>query len=47
VSLSFAQPGDGLKDLTVHLPAGLVGNPRATAPCVTTLRAKVRRQPKR
>src|SRR4051794_32083816 len=33
VSLSFGSPGDGLRDLTVHLPAGLVGNPRATAPC--------------
>ena len=33
VSLSFSAPGDGLKNLIVHLPAGLVGNPRATAPC--------------
>src|SRR2546423_15678865 len=33
VSLSFSAPGDGPKNLIVHLPAGLVGNPRATAPC--------------
>src|SRR3954452_10921695 len=33
LSLSFSSPGDGLRDLVVHLPAGLVGNPRATTPC--------------
>src|SRR5690349_23247915 len=33
VSLTFSAPADGLRNLTVHLPAGLVGNPRATTPC--------------
>src|SRR3954463_15682519 len=33
VAMSFAQPGDGLRGLTAHLPAGLVGNPRAAAAC--------------
>src|SRR3954462_14339164 len=33
VAMSFAQPDDGLRGLTVHLPAGLVGNPRAAAAC--------------
>ncbi len=33
VHIGFSDPGDQVKDLTVHLPPGLVGNPTATPLC--------------
>lgn len=36
VSFSVTDPNAGLKDLTVHLPPGLIGNPLATPTCSET-----------
>ncbi|MCB0875423.1 MAG: hypothetical protein R2718_04790 [Solirubrobacterales bacterium] len=33
VSFDVSDPGAGLRDLTVHLPPGLIGNPLATPTC--------------
>jgi len=33
ISLQITDPGADLKDLTIHLPPGLVGNPLATTTC--------------
>jgi hypothetical protein len=33
IAVRFAQPASGVKDLAVHLPAGLTANPRAFAYC--------------
>ena len=33
ISLEIADPGDDLRDLTIHLPPGLVGNPLAAPQC--------------
>jgi hypothetical protein len=36
VHIGFTDPSDQVKDLTVHLPPGLVGNPRAAPLCTPT-----------
>ncbi len=36
VQFSVTDPSNGLKDLTVHLPPGLIGNPLATPTCSET-----------
>src|SRR3954454_22063718 len=33
IHIGFTDPADQVKDLTVHLPPGLVGNPTATPLC--------------
>jgi hypothetical protein len=36
IHVGFTNPSDQVKDLTVHLPPGLVGNPRAAPLCTAT-----------
>ena len=36
IHIGFTDPSDQVKDLTVHLPPGLVGNPRAAPLCTPT-----------
>jgi hypothetical protein len=36
IHIGFSDPADQVKDLTVHLPPGLVGNPTATPLCTPT-----------
>jgi hypothetical protein len=36
IHIGFSDPADQVKDLTVHLPPGLVGNPTATPLCTVT-----------
>lgn len=33
IATTFSNPGDNLKNLTIHLPPGLVGNPNAATKC--------------
>lgn len=33
VSIGFTTPGDDIKDLTIHLPPGMIGDPTATPLC--------------